>query len=93
MTKKLCYILLLCFVSNMAWAAGGGLAASTDALTTIKTWLYGFVGVGALVYMIWNVGMALAEKKQWSDVGMALGYCAIAGGCVAGGTWAYEIFL
>lgn len=93
MKKKLFYVFMLCFVSNLAWAEGGGLDSATDALTTVKTWLYGFVGVGALVYMIWNVGMALAEKKQWSDVGMALGYCAIAGGCVAGGTWAYEIFL
>ena len=92
MTKKLCYILLLCFVSNMAWAAGG-LDASTDAMETIQAWLYGFVGVAALVYMIWNVGMALAGKYQWIDVGMALGYCAIAGGCVVGAEWAYKIFL
>lgn len=36
--------------------------------------------------------MAFMERKSWGDVGMALGYCALAGGAVVGGTWALELF-
>lgn len=72
--------------------AGGGLDSGTTALTEIKTWLFTFVGIGALVYLLYNVAMALMERKSWGDVGMALIYCTLAGGALAGGTWALEMF-
>ncbi|MGL5290037.1 MAG: TrbC/VirB2 family protein [Aeromonas sp.] len=73
-------------------AGGGGLESATDAMKTIKDWLFTFVGVAGLVYIVYTVGMAFAERKSWSDVGMALIYCAIAGGAVKGGTWAMELW-
>ncbi|EOU8212518.1 TPA: conjugal transfer protein [Raoultella ornithinolytica] len=72
--------------------AGGGLDAGTTALTTIKTWLFTFTGVGALVYLLYNIVMAFMERKSWGDVGMALVYCTLAGGAVVGGTWALDLF-
>lgn len=84
-------VIALCAVAMPVFAAGG-LQAGTDAATTIKTWLYGFVGVCAFIYLLYNVLMALAERKQWSDVGMALVYCSIAGGALAGGEWAMSLF-
>ena len=72
--------------------AGGGLDAGTTALTTIKTWLFTFTGVGALVYLLYNIVMAFMERKSWGDVGMALVYCTLAGGAVVGGTWALALF-
>lgn len=82
--------LLLCFTNQVL--AAGGLQAGTSALTNIKTWLFTFVGVGALVYLLYNVAMAFMERKSWGDVGMALVYCTLAGGAVVGGTWALDLF-
>ncbi|KAB7715130.1 conjugal transfer protein [Plesiomonas shigelloides] len=75
-----------------ALAAGGGLSAGTNALTDVKTWLYTFIGVAALVYLLYNILMAFMERKSWGDVGMALGYCALAGGALIGGEWALSLF-
>ncbi len=73
-------------------AAGGGLDSATNAITNLKSWLFPFVGLCALVYMLYCILMAFMERKSWGDVGMALGYCALAGGAVAGGTWALGMF-
>ncbi|MDL0457417.1 TrbC/VirB2 family protein [Yersinia pestis] len=72
--------------------AGGGLDAATSALTDVKTWLFTFVGVGALVYLLYCCAMAFMERKTWGEVGMALVYCCLAGGAVVGGTWALDLF-
>ena len=90
-TVKSIAIIVLCTVAMPVFAAGG-LKAGTDAAETIKVWLYGFVGICAFIYLLYNVLMALAERKQWSDVGMALVYCSIAGGALVGGEWAMSIF-
>lgn len=84
-------VLFMAFFAGQAFA-GGGLDAGTTALTTIKTWLFTFVGVGALVYLLYNIAMAFMERKSWGDVGMALVYCTLAGGAVVGGTWALDLF-
>ncbi|CQQ96792.1 TrbC/VIRB2 family [Yersinia enterocolitica] len=88
------FIFFVFAFANPALAAGGlgNLDKATDALQEIADWLYIFVGVGAVLYIIYLVGMALFEKKQWSDVGMGLGYCAIAGGIVMGADWAIGLF-
>ncbi|EPR9285178.1 conjugal transfer protein [Escherichia coli] len=91
--NPLCSLLFIALSLFMGQAlAGGGLDAGTTALTTIKTWLFTFVGVGALVYLLYNIAMAFMERKSWGDVGMALVYCTLAGGAVVGGTWALDLF-
>lgn len=82
----------ICAIASAPAFAGGGLDAATSALTDIKTWLFTFVGIAALVYLLYCCGMAFAERKTWSEVGMALIYCALAGGAVVGGTWALDLF-
>ena len=84
-------VLFMALFAGQAFA-GGGLDVGTTALTTIKTWLFTFVGVGALVYLLYNIAMAFMERKSWGDVGMALVYCTLAGGAVVGGTWALDLF-
>ncbi|AJI85177.1 trbC/VIRB2 family protein (plasmid) [Yersinia frederiksenii Y225] len=81
-------------ISEPAFAAGGlgNLNKSTDALEEIKTWLFGIAGVSALIYMVYLVVMAFAEKKSWNDVMMALVYCAVAGGCLMAGNWALSMW-
>lgn len=46
-------------------AAAGGLDSATNALTNVKTWLFTFVGIGALVYMLYCILMAFMERKSW----------------------------
>lgn len=84
------FALLMSFI-NVA-SAGGGLSAGTSALTEFKTWLFGIAGIGALVYLIYNIAMAFMERKQWNEVGMAFLYCSVAGGALAGGNWMLELF-
>lgn len=85
------FALFLSIFCNQA-LAGGGLDDATSALTEIKTWLYTFLGVGAFVYLLYQLGMALMEKNSWADVGMALGKVAAAGGIIIAGEWAYAIW-
>ncbi len=90
MFRKVMMGFLACLLSSLCFA--GGLDSATDALSEIKTWLFGFVGLSALVYLLYMVLMAFLERKSWSEVALALVYCAIAGGAVVGGTWALGLF-
>ncbi|WP_250270429.1 conjugal transfer protein [Escherichia coli] len=87
------YFILAFFLSLTASVAyAGGLDTATNAMTELKTWAFSFGGVCALCYLIYNVIMAFMEKKSWSDVGMALVYCSLAGGALYAGNWALELF-
>lgn len=88
--NRIIFALFLSIVCGQAFA--GGLDDATTALTEIKTWLYTFLGVGAFVYLLYQLGMALMEKNSWADVGMALGKVAAAGGIIIAGEWAYAIW-
>lgn len=80
--------------ANPALAAGGlsNLNKATDALQEIVDWMYILVGIGALGYLIWLSCMAFLERKQWSDVGMGVVYCSVAGAIVMLGDWGLELF-
>lgn len=89
MIKK---IVIFLNITIHGFVFAGGLDSGTSALNEIKTWLYGFVGVMALCYILYNVCMALMERKSWGDVGMSIAYAAIAGGCLLAGEFAIKIF-
>ncbi|MGD2832273.1 conjugal transfer protein [Escherichia coli] len=87
------YFILAFFLSLTASVAyAGGLDTATNTMTELKTWAFGFVGLCALLYLIYNLIMAFMEKKTWSDAAMALVYCSLAGGVLVGGNWALELF-
>ena len=90
---KSAFLLMLVsvFMSNAALAAGG-LDTGTSALNDLKSWLFTAVGVMALIYLLYCCAMAFMERKSWGEVGMALVYCALAGGAVVGGTWALGLW-
>lgn len=73
-------------------AMAAGLANATSAVTAIKTWAYGFLGVVVFVYLIYKVVMALMEKETWGDVLGGLGKVALAGGVIVAAEWAWAIF-
>ncbi len=83
--------LMMAFIPSFAMAAGG-LDEATSAIQTFQTWLYGFLGVGVLVYMIYQIILAMLEKQTWGDVFVSVGKVAAAGGSVALATWAWSIW-
>ena len=82
---------LAMFVSVDAFAAGG-LSSATNEANKIKDWAYGFLGVAALGYIIFNVIMAYIGRKGWGEVFMAVVYAAIAGAAIVLGEWAWGIW-
>lgn len=87
-TLILSALLLIAPVAVLA----AGLDDATNAIETFKTFLYGFLGVGALAYMIYQVILAGLDKQPWGDVLIALGKVAVAGGCVVAAEWAWSIW-
>lgn len=77
-------------VSNVAYA--GGLSSGTSAATDFKTWLFGFLGVLAFIYLMYMGLAAWAEKHQWFDFLIAIGKVAVVGGVLGLTTWAWTIF-
>ncbi|KGV73774.1 MULTISPECIES: hypothetical protein [Burkholderia] len=73
-------------------AHAGGLQAATDAATTVKTWLYGFMGVLAFVYVGWKIMEAWTDRGHWMDVGKALGWVAAGGALLVVVPWAWNMF-
>ncbi|MBS0044846.1 hypothetical protein KFE26_21500 [Shewanella sp. M16] len=72
--------------------AAGGLDSATAEVTAIQKWLYGILFVVALIYMMYQIGLAMADKQPWGDVIMAFGKVALAGAAIVGATWAWMIW-
>ena len=84
-------LFIMVFMPSFAMAAGG-LDEATSAIQTFQTWLYRFLGAGVLVYMIYQIILAMLEKQTWGDVFISVGKVAAAGGSVALATWAWSIW-
>ena len=72
--------------------AAGGLEEATDAIRTFQVWLYGFLAVGSIAYLIYNVILAMLDMKQWGQVLVDVGKVALAGGVVVLANWAWSIW-
>ncbi len=80
----------LMFSSNPALAAG--LTDATTQVTEIQQWLYGILFFVALIYMMYQIALAMMDKQPWGDVISAFGKVAIAGAAIVGATWAWGIW-
>lgn len=91
--KKLKALFAVASVSAMSTPVfADGLSEATTEITAIQTWLYGIMFVVALIYMMYQIGLAMAEKQPWGDVFFAFGKVAIAGASIVGATWAWSIW-
>lgn len=72
--------------------ASGGLDSGINATSELKNSAYKWLAVVATGYIIFNVAMAYLGRKGWGDVSMAVLYCAIAGGAIALGNYAWSLF-
>jgi len=70
----------------------GGLDVAKSTAEDVKTGLYSFVGVMALIYLIYLGVMAFTEKKSWADFGWGVVHVSLVGGAVAIGGWAWTLF-
>lgn len=73
-------------------AGGGGLDQATQAMDEFRTWAYGALAIGCLIYMLYKVTMAFLEKHSWGDVFQGLAYCAIAGGIMVAADFMWNIW-
>lgn len=72
--------------------AAGGLDSGIQATSDLKTSGYKWLAVVATGYIIFNIVMAYIGRKGWGDVAMSVLYCAIAGGAIALGIYAWSIW-
>jgi hypothetical protein len=89
-SKTFLIILLAMFIPEVF--AAGGLDAGIQATSDLKMSGYKWLAIVATGYIIFNVVMAYIGRKGWGDVVMAVMYCAIAGGALALGSYAWSIF-
>lgn len=80
------------YAGTGAAGATAGMAKATSTADAIKTGLFTFVGVAAVIYMIYLAMMAFTEKKSWGDFGYGVLHVALAGGAVALANWAWTLF-
>lgn len=82
-------------VANAGTGAAGataGMAKATSTAQAVQTGLFTFVGVIAIIYLIYLAIMAFTEKKTWSDFGYGVVHVAAAGASIALGSWAWTLF-
>lgn len=91
--KKLIVLLLVSAATFLpGFVLADGLSDATTEITAIQVWIYGILFIFSLIFMMYQVGMAMGDKKPWIDVLFAFGKVAAAGGCIAGATWAWSIW-
>ncbi|EGU31273.1 hypothetical protein VII00023_22859 [Vibrio ichthyoenteri ATCC 700023] len=62
------------------------------ALEGWKTELYTMLGITSFIYVMWYAIQAKMERKQWSEVGVAVFQVAIVGGTAAAVPFAWSFF-
>lgn len=70
----------------------GGLDTAKSTLGSIKTYLYSFLGIAAMIYLMWVAIQCFTEKKQWGDLGMAVVQVTVVGAIIVLGSWAWSLF-
>jgi TrbC/VIRB2 pilin len=85
------------FTASVAFAQAtpsglGGLDTAKTTLSSIKNYLYAFLGVAAMIYLMYVAVQCFTEKKQWGDLGMAVVQVTVVGAIIVIGSWAWTLF-
>jgi hypothetical protein len=91
-TLTLLLFTILAVGSSLA-AAQGGLESGTQAATNFRAWFYGFVGICAGVYIVWEVLQLWAKRNTWTDLGTAIAQVAAGGAAIVLADWAWATFV
>lgn len=68
------------------------LSKLTTTLTEWKDEMYTLLGILSFLYVMWYAIQAKMERKQWSEVGVAVFQVAIVGGISAAVPFAFSFF-
>jgi type IV secretory pathway VirB2 component (pilin) len=85
-------VTVLCFAAQGAIAAGGGLSRANDEANNFRLWLYGFLGVIAVIVLLYYGLCAWFERKSWSDFAMACVGVAVVGAAPSIATYLWTLF-
>jgi type IV secretory pathway VirB2 component (pilin) len=90
-TAQALTVVALTFAAQAAFAAGG-LDKATSEATSFKTWFYGFLGIVAVIVLLYYGLMAWFERKSWADFVMAVVGVAVVGSVTTLGPYVWSLF-
>jgi hypothetical protein len=77
--------------AQAAFAASGGLDKLSGEATSFKTWFYTFLGIVAVIVLLYYGLMAWFERKSWADFGMAAVGVAVVGSVTTLGPYLWTL--
>ncbi|MFQ0972231.1 conjugal transfer protein TraC [Gilliamella sp. BG6] len=89
-SKFFLIILLTMFIPETF--AAGGLDAGIQATSDLKMTAYKWLAVLASGYIVFTIIQVYFGIKSWGSVAMSVVYCAVAGGVIWLGSYAWSIF-
>jgi hypothetical protein len=93
LTVPQCASIILVFLLCAQSAFASGLDSATSGATTFKIWLYSFLGVCAVIYLLWKGAEAWMDKAHWSEFVTACGKVAVVGAVSILAPWLWNMFV
>lgn len=89
--KAFFVVMGLLLIANTASAAGLSNQGQSE-LNSIKTWLYGCLGIAAFIYIMYLIVMAFLGKGEWRDAIIGLMQVAGAGAVLVIVDYMWQLF-
>ncbi len=83
---------ILSLVSVQTFASHGGFTTVKTQTQTIQTWLYGIVGVVAIIILLVNVFLVWSKRSTWGEFLTTMGWVLVGGGSITLATFLYGVF-
>lgn len=83
---------VLSLVSVQTFASHGGFQTIQTQTKTIQTWLYGIVGVVAIIILLVNVFLVWSKRSTWGEFLTTMGWVLVGGGSITLATFLYGVF-
>lgn len=83
---------VLSLVSVSTFASHGGFQTVQTQTKTIQTWLYGIVGVAAIIILLVNVFLVWSKRSTWGEFLTTMGWVLVGGGSITLATFLYGVF-
>lgn len=86
------FALFIFLFSGDAYASSGGLTKMESEANNWKTAAYSFIGVCAIIYLLWEGGKLWGNKIDWMDFGVCCLKVAVVGGVPALGVYFWGVW-
>lgn len=91
MQQSIAIVLAMIF-SSRAFALNGGFNTVSTTTSQVQNWIYGIVGVVAIIILSVTVVMVFMKRATWGDFLQTSGWVAAGGGSISLATWLYGLF-